>query len=99
MFDSKFKISVWFQIKKKYEMDVISNAKIAKAVCVEGGEENNNDIKIREPPVSFRSVFWKHFSFRVKVHNGKEVVEKEIKTVCKLCHNDASYKSGNICNN
>ena len=61
-------------------------------------EVKNNDIKIREPPVSFRSGFWKHFSIRVNVHNGKEVVEKEIKTVCKLCHNDASYKSGNICN-
>ena len=80
-------------------MDVISNAKNAKAVCVEGGEKNpNNYIQIREPPVSFRSGFWKHFSFRVNVHNGKEVVEREIKTVCKLCHNDASYKSGNICN-
>ena len=79
-------------------MNVISNAKNAKAVCWEGGEENNNNIKIREPPVSLRSGVWKHFSFRVNVHNGKEVVEKEIKTVCKLCHNDASYKSGNICN-
>ena len=67
-------------------------------MCVEGAEENNNDIKIREPPVSFRSGFLKHFSFRVNVHNGKEVVEKEIKTVCKICHNGASYKSGNICN-
>ena len=72
--------------------------KNAKAVCVEEGDENNNDIKIREPPASFRSGFWKHFSFRVNVHNGKEVVEKEIKTICKLCHNDARYKSGNICN-
>ena len=95
MFDSKFKISVRFQIKKKNGMDVISNAKNAKAVCLEGGEENNNDIK---PPVSFRSGSWKHLSFRVNVHNGKEVVEKEIKNVGKLCHNDASYKSGNICN-
>ena len=56
-----------------------------KAVSVEeGGEENNNDIKIlREPPASLRIGGWKHFGFRVNVHNGIEVVEKE-KTVCKL---------------
>ena len=58
-----------------------------KAVSVEGGEESKNDNKIREPPASCRSGVWKHFDFQVKVHNGKEVVEKE-KTVCKLCHND-----------
>ena len=60
---------------------------------VEGGEENNNDFKIREPPVSFRSGIWKHFGFRVNVQYGKEVVEKE-KTVCKFCHNLMNYKSG-----
>ena len=59
-----------------------------KKVSVEGGEENNNDIKIREPPASFRSGVWKHFGFWVNVHNGKEVMEKE-KTVCKLCHNNS----------
>ena len=59
---------------------------VDKSVSVEGVEENNNDTKIMEPPASFRSGVWKHFGFRVKVHNGK-VVEKEI-TVCKLCHND-----------
>ena len=41
---------------------------VYKAVSVEAGEENNNDIKIREPPASY-------FGFRVNVHNGKEVVE------------------------
>ena len=58
-----------------------------KAVSVEGGQENNNDIKIREPPASFRSGICKHFGFWINVHDGKEVVEKE-NTVCKLCHND-----------
>ena len=52
-------------------------------MSVEEGEENNNDIKIREPPASFRSCVWRHFGSRINVHNGKEVVEKE-KTVCKL---------------
>ena len=47
---------------------------------VEGGEENNNDFKIREPPASCGSSIWKHFGFRVNVQYGKEVVEKE-KTV------------------
>ena len=60
---------------------------VDKSVSVEGVEENNNDTKIMEPPASFRSGVWKHFGFRVNVHNGKEDVEKE-KTVCKLCHND-----------
>ena len=41
-----------------------------EAVSVEGDEENNNDIKIREPPASFRSGILKHFGFRVNVHNG-----------------------------
>ena len=65
---------------------------VDKAVSVEGGEENNNEIKTREPPASFRIGVWKHFGFRVHVYNGKEVVEKE-KTVCKLCHNDEIVKS------
>ena len=69
-----------FLMQKKMQMT-------DKAVSVEGGQENNNDIKIREPPVSFRSGICKHFDFRINVHDGKEVVEKE-KTVCKLCHND-----------
>ena len=69
-------------------------ARIAdKAVSVEGGEENNDDIKIREPPASFRSGIWKHFG----KYNGKEVVEKE-ETVCKLCHNKVNFKSGNTSN-
>ena len=38
-----------------------------KAVSVEGRKENNSDIKIREPPASFRSGVWKHFGFRVNV--------------------------------
>ena len=48
-----------------------------KAVSVEGGEQNSNGIKIKEPPASFRSGVWKRFGFRVNMHNGKEVVEKE----------------------
>ena len=58
-----------------------------KAVSVEGGEENNNDIMIREPSASFTSGVWKHFGFRVNVHNGKEVEEKENFVITTLVSN------------
>ena len=50
----------YFYLQKKKQT-------VDKAVFVEGGEENNNDFKIREPPASFRSGIWKHFGFRVYV--------------------------------
>ena len=44
-------------------------------------------IKIREPLASFRGGIWKHFGFRVNVHNGKEVVEKENFVITTLVSN------------
>ena len=70
---------------------------VDKAASVERGEENNNDTKKMEPPASFRSGVWKHFGFRVNVHNGKEVVENE-KTASFVITIDVCYKSGNTSN-
>ena len=68
-----------------------------KAVSVEGGEENNNDIKIREPPVSFRSGVWKHFGFQVNVHDGKEVEEKENFVITTLVSNQETQVMCSSC--
>ena len=49
------------------------------------GDENNNnsDVKIRNPRASYRSGVWQHFGFKVTIVDDKETVEKE-KTVCKI---------------
>ena len=47
------------------------------------GDENNNNpslindnIKLKDPPASFRSFVWKYFGFKIQNVNGKETTDK-----------------------
>ena len=61
-------------------------------MAVVGDENNNFDVKIRDPPASFRSAVWQHFGFKVIVTDDKEVREKEKKRFAKYVSKTSATK-------